>query len=164
MLISLSGYLTNISDPIRPAQDPCLFPPQALLGLPPPSWAIISAVLCVLNRFRVFATLWAVGIFLARILEWVAMLSNRASIFQTQGSKLCLSSPLYWQAGSLPLAPPEKPTISPDLSAPLPWTPHLHVSSLDSAPSSGIHKARPLPVQKVLDLSKGLCFRPRSYH
>ena len=87
--LNISTWISN--QHLRPAQDPSLFPPQALLALPPPSWAI-SAVLCVLSRFRVFATLCTVGIFLARILEWVAMPSNRGSIFQTHGSKLCLSS------------------------------------------------------------------------
>ena len=32
-------------------------------------------------------------------------------IFLTQGSNLCLLCLLHWQAGSLPLAPPGKPTI-----------------------------------------------------
>ena len=43
------------------------------------------------------------GILQARILEWVAL----EGIFLTQGSNSCL---LHWQAGSLPLAPPRKPT------------------------------------------------------
>lgn len=33
----------------------------------------------------------------------------------------------------------------------------LHSPSLSSTPSPGIHKARPLPIQKVPDLSKSLC-------
>ena len=33
------------------------------------------------------------------------------SIFLTQGSNPCLLYPLHWQAGSLPLGPPEKPHI-----------------------------------------------------
>ena len=47
------------------------------------------------------------GIFLARILEWVAMTSSRASSrprLRTWFSRL-----LYWQAGSLPLVPLGKP-------------------------------------------------------
>ena len=31
-------------------------------------------------------------------------------IFPTQGSNPCLLCPLHWQAGSLPLVPPGKPT------------------------------------------------------
>ena len=51
------------------------------------------------------------GILQARILEWVAMPSSRGSSQpgdQTHVS-LCL---LHWQAGSLPLASPEKPTVN----------------------------------------------------
>ena len=51
------------------------------------------------------------GILQARILEWVAMPSSRGSSQpgdQTHVS-LCL---LHWQAGSLPLASPEKPKDS----------------------------------------------------
>ena len=47
------------------------------------------------------------GIFQARILEWVAMLSSRG-VFLIQGlNPLPLHLP-HWQAGSLPLAPPGK--------------------------------------------------------
>ena len=44
------------------------------------------------------------GILQARILEWVAIPSSRG-IFLIQGSNLPLLNLLYWQAGSLPLAP-----------------------------------------------------------
>ena len=44
------------------------------------------------------------GILQARILEWVAMPSSRG-IFLIQGLNLPLLNLLYWQAGSLPLAP-----------------------------------------------------------
>ena len=50
------------------------------------------------------------GILQARILEWVAMPSSRDSSQprdQTQVSYLLL----HWQAGSLPLAPPGKPSL-----------------------------------------------------
>ena len=49
------------------------------------------------------------GILQARILEWVAMPSS-GGVFPTQGwnpRRVCL---LHWQAGSLPLAPPGKPS------------------------------------------------------
>ena len=44
------------------------------------------------------------GILLARILEWVAMLSSRG-IFSIQGLNLCLLYLLHWQVGSLPPVP-----------------------------------------------------------
>ena len=71
---------------------------------------------CMLSRFnRLFATLWTInppgssvhGILQARILEWVAIPSFRRSSL-TQGWNLHLLCLLHWQAGSLPLAPPEK--------------------------------------------------------
>ena len=46
------------------------------------------------------------GICQARILEWVAMPSSRG-IFLTQGSNPHVLYLLHWQAGSLPLVPPE---------------------------------------------------------
>ena len=69
----------------------------------------------VLSRFscvRLCATLWTVasqaplsmGIFQARILEWVAMPSSRGSS-PIQGLNLSL---LHWQGGSLQLVPPGK--------------------------------------------------------
>ena len=51
------------------------------------------------------------GIFQARILEWVAISYSRL-IFLTQGSNLSLLCFLHWQADSLPLAPPGKPIIA----------------------------------------------------
>ena len=48
-------------------------------------------------------------IFQARILDWVA-LSFSMGIFPTQGLNWSLSGLLPWQAASLPLAPPGKPT------------------------------------------------------
>ena len=47
------------------------------------------------------------GISQARILEWVAIAYFR--IFVTQGLNLHLLCLLHWQAGYLPLEPPEKP-------------------------------------------------------
>ena len=46
------------------------------------------------------------GIRQARILEWVAMPSS-GGIFLTQGSTPHVLYRLHWQAGSLPLVPPE---------------------------------------------------------
>ena len=51
------------------------------------------------------------GILQPRLLEWVAMPSLQG-IFLTQGLKLSLSHLLHWQAGSLPLVPPGKPTLT----------------------------------------------------
>ena len=50
------------------------------------------------------------GILQTKIPEWVSMSSSRG-LSPIQGSKLCLLSLLYWQLGSLPLAPPGKPLI-----------------------------------------------------
>ena len=53
------------------------------------------------------------GILQARILEWLAMPSSRGSSWRsslTQGSNPHLLCLLHWQAGSLPPAPPGKPT------------------------------------------------------
>ena len=46
----------------------------------------------------------------ATILEWIAMPSPRGSS-PTQGSNPCLLHLLNLQVGSLPLAPPDKPTL-----------------------------------------------------
>ena len=48
------------------------------------------------------------GIFQARILEWVGHILLQ-DIFSIQGSNPCHLHLLHWQAGSLPLVPPEKP-------------------------------------------------------
>ena len=50
------------------------------------------------------------GIFQARILEWVAISSSRWSS-QTRDQLPCLLHLLYWQADSLPLAPPGNPMV-----------------------------------------------------
>ena len=52
------------------------------------------------------------GILQARILEWAAISSSRG-FFLTPGLKLCLFCLLHWQADSLPLAPPGKPSRCP---------------------------------------------------
>ena len=50
------------------------------------------------------------GIFQARILEWGTISYSRGSSWP-QGSNPHLSDLLHWQAGSLPLLPPGKPTV-----------------------------------------------------
>jgi len=50
------------------------------------------------------------GILQARILEWVTFSSFRGSFHP--GIELCPFHLLYWQAGSLPLAPPRKPKVA----------------------------------------------------
>ena len=50
------------------------------------------------------------GILHARILEQVGALLQ--GIFPTRGQNPCLFSPLHLQVGSLPLIPPEKPSIN----------------------------------------------------
>ena len=47
----------------------------------------------------------------AGTLEWVAMPSSRG-LFQTQGLNLRLLGLLHWQAGSLLLVPPGKPSFT----------------------------------------------------
>ena len=48
------------------------------------------------------------GTLQAKILEWVAISFSGKEIFPTRVSNLCLLCLLYWQAGSLSLAPPGK--------------------------------------------------------
>ena len=50
-------------------------------------------------------------VFLARILEWVAISFSRVN-FLTQASNPRLQRPLHWQADSLPLSHPGSPVIS----------------------------------------------------
>ena len=83
-------------------------------------WTILTAIWCVYAQL--FLTLCdpmdcsppgssVLGIFQARILEWVAISYSRL-IFLTQGSNPNLLCFLHWQADSLPLAPPGKPIIA----------------------------------------------------
>ena len=51
------------------------------------------------------------GFLQAAVLEWVDMFSSRGSS-QPRGSNLCLLCLLHWHAGSLPLAPTGKHTIT----------------------------------------------------
>ena len=98
---------------------------QILKGCLPGSLALSRSHLVVvrtwclhaklLRHVWLFAIPWTVApsgssvhwILQARILEWVAMPSS-GGIFLTQGSNMCLFCLLHWQAGSLPLAPPEE--------------------------------------------------------
>ena len=56
------------------------------------------------------------GILQARIVEWVAIYFSRGSSPLTQGSNPCLLCFQHWQAGSSPLVPPGKPSVSTNLS------------------------------------------------
>ena len=98
MSVIFSEYSTNYNTKIKEKKN-CIAP------------------LCMLNHFShlwLFATLCVDcsppgssvhGILQARILEWIAMPSSRGS---WPRDWTCLS--LHWQAGSLPLAPPGKPS------------------------------------------------------
>ena len=67
------------------------------------------------------------GILQKRVLEWAVMPSP--GILLTQGSKQCLLHLLQWQVGSLPLAPPGKPTYSTDICYSLFLSKfHVHIS------------------------------------
>ena len=82
------------------------------------SHTTICAVLSHFSHVWFFATPWTVAhlarlfmrILQARIQEWLAISSSRGWIFLTQGLNPCLLCILHWQMGSLPLAPPGKPT------------------------------------------------------
>ena len=77
---------------------------------------------CMLSHFshvRLCATLWTISsqgssvhwILQAQILE-LGCHAFHQGIFPTQGSNLSLLCLLYWQADSLPPAPPERPQFS----------------------------------------------------
>ena len=55
----------------------------------------------------------SIGIFQARILEWVAVFCRRGSSWPSNQTCVCL---LHWQAGSLPRCPLESP-VSPQIIA-----------------------------------------------
>ena len=78
----------------------------------------VSSFACSLSHFshvQLYVTLWTIalqatlsmGILQARILEWTAMPSSRGSSLPRD--RTCISRPLHWWAGSLPLASPGKP-------------------------------------------------------
>ena len=76
-------------------------------------WTILAAIWCVYAQLCLslcnpmdcsLPGSSVLGIFQARILEWVAISYSRL-IFLTQGSDLSLLCFLHWQAGSLPLGP-----------------------------------------------------------
>ena len=82
-------------------------------------WTILAAIWCVYAQLCLslcnpmdcsLPGSSVLGIFQARILEWVAISYSRL-IFLTQGSDLSLLCFLHWQADSLPLAPLGKPII-----------------------------------------------------
>ena len=120
----------------------CVFPIMCIPGLPGLIWGCLDkshdhwtpwsslpylSCTCMLSCFQSCPTLCdpmdcrppdssVHGISQARILEWVAI--AYFGIFVTQGLNLHLLCLLHWQAGSLPLAPPEKPQ---ELSSFEPW-------------------------------------------
>jgi len=76
-------------------------------------WTIYACILNCLSCVQLFVTIWTVcsppgssvhGIIQTRILEWAAMPSSWGSSW----SNPHLWWLLYWQAGSLPLVPPEQ--------------------------------------------------------
>ena len=75
---------------------------------------------CMLGHFsrvRLFATLWTIArqaplsLGSSRQGHWTGLPRPPQGIFQTPGLNLCLLRPLPWQAGSLTLVPPRKPTL-----------------------------------------------------
>ena len=70
--------------------------------------------LFAISHVQLFATLWTVSS-VHEILEGkntgVGCRALLQGIFPTQGLNSHLSSLLYWQAGSLPLAPPGRPCL-----------------------------------------------------
>ena len=75
-----------------------------------------ARVLRHFSRVRLFATLWTVAHQLLCPRDspgkntGVGGHARLQGIFLTQGSNPCLLHLLHWQAGSLPLAPPGKPS------------------------------------------------------
>ena len=81
----------------------------------------ISGCVCVLSHFSrvwLFATLWTVAqqaplsVGFSSKNTGVGCHALLQGIFPTQGLNLSLFCLLHWQAGSLPLVPPEKPNLS----------------------------------------------------
>ena len=80
----------------------------------------VCVCVCALSRFsrvRLFATLWTIArqaplsLGSSRQGHWTGLPRPPQGIFQTPGLNLCLLRPLPWQAGSLTLVPPRKPTL-----------------------------------------------------
>ena len=95
---------------------------QFVLSLPRIFYSVCSLLVgvhaCMLSLF-ICVWLWPHGLSPARLLcPWDSPGKNTGvgchtllqGIFPTLGSKLCLLSLLQWQVGSLPLAPPGKPS------------------------------------------------------
>ena len=92
---------------------------------------------CVLHCF---SCIWLFGIppgssvhgsLQAGTLEWVAVPSSRRS--SKPRDRTLISCLLLWQAGSLPLAPPKKPVISP-MDHQFSWFPPLQIPPIAKAP------------------------------
>ena len=78
-----------------------------------------NSIACVLSHFsrvQLSVTLWTVAcqapLSMPGKNTGVGCHALLQGIFSTQGSKLCILCPLHWQVGSLPLAPPGKPSKS----------------------------------------------------
>ena len=79
-------------------------------------WVLCVCVLSHFSRVQLFVTLWTVA--LQAPLPWDSPGKNTAvgcyallqGTFPTQGLNPCLLCLLHWQVGSLPTAPPGKPT------------------------------------------------------
>ena len=83
---------------------------------PPFLFQVCIACMCMLSHVWLFATPKTVACQAPLSMRfpsqeyWSALpFPSPGEIFLTQGSNLCLSSLLHWQAGSSPLAPPGKP-------------------------------------------------------
>ena len=91
---------------------------SGLSKLPPPIKSHCASMLSLFGRVWLFVTLWTI----ARQAPLFMGFSSKNTgvdchtlfqeIFPTQGLNLYLLCFLHWQAGSLPLAPPGKPTPS----------------------------------------------------
>ena len=82
-------------------------------------WTPGAGCMCVLTCFILiwlFETLWTIAhqatlsMGFSRQVYWSGLSCPPPRIFLTQGLNPCLLCLLHWQAGSLPLAPPGKPT------------------------------------------------------
>ena len=76
--------------------------------------------MCMLSRFsqgQLFETVWTaaqqppLSMGFSRQEHWSGLPCPPPGAFPTQGSNLCLVGLLHWQANSLPLVPPGKPSF-----------------------------------------------------
>ena len=107
------GWFMATGVPVAASVQPLPLPSHGLL----PCLHLLRA--CMLSHFScvcLFATLWTVArqaplsMGLSRQDHWSSCHAFFQGIFPTQGLNLHLLCLLHWQAGSLPLAPPGKPS------------------------------------------------------